>query len=539
MQKLRMTCAAVVLSAAAIAAFSTVVFAQWPTTCVDLNDIVEAHLGNDNNVGIYQRVFGDQAEAACQNDHRDDVRGVFAWAFDEADLATQTVLPDLAWPTDCVELNDIVEAHLGNDNNVEIYQRVFGDQAEPACRNDHGADVRGVFAWAFDQADRAPPAPTPTPTSAESASPTWMFAGDISEEDQTMLRDEMEAVRTWFSDQHGVEATGFTVLVGDTAEALAPNFRDVTGYDLSEFHVPAGLSGPFSQLPDPFVATADDGSPVLILIYGSNVFDRLKDSIAHEYFHMLQDELLAPRYQTSDVEPYWLVEGTAQYADHAYSQSRPGRRPFLGDRYTPYEDLGESMSRSESITPRHLESIATESAFRDGSVHPILAYSLAFAGADLLVEIAGEDSVVEFWKILQQRPTWQQAFEEAFGMGIEDFYDSFAEWLPEQIPSFVEIYVWLHWPGKETLPADELNRIRWNTSVGPDDVIAWPAGGMGWGGSTAEGAHTIVYTAGDSWTGKLGLWFDTDECTTASSWLVQGWRTDGSACRSYGVGVHW
>ena len=53
---------------------------EWPTSCVDLNDIVEAHLGNDHNVGIYQRTFGDQAEAACQNDHRNDVRSVFAWA---------------------------------------------------------------------------------------------------------------------------------------------------------------------------------------------------------------------------------------------------------------------------------------------------------------------------------------------------------------------------------------------------------------------------------------------------------------------------
>ena len=62
---------------------STPALAQWPTTCVALNDIVENHLGNHNNVGIYQRVFGDQAEQACQNDHRDDVRGVFAWAFPE------------------------------------------------------------------------------------------------------------------------------------------------------------------------------------------------------------------------------------------------------------------------------------------------------------------------------------------------------------------------------------------------------------------------------------------------------------------------
>ncbi len=144
------------LTAAAAFALASPVLAQWPTTCVDLNDIVEAHLGNDNNVAIYQRVFGDQAEQACQNDHRKDVRGVFAWAFDEGGGIEGTDLPDLAWPTDCVELNDIVEAHLGNANNVEIYQRVFGDQAEPACRNDHRGDVRGVFGWAFGRTTPQP-----------------------------------------------------------------------------------------------------------------------------------------------------------------------------------------------------------------------------------------------------------------------------------------------------------------------------------------------------------------------------------------------
>jgi cytochrome c553 len=125
---------------------------QWPTTCVDLNDIVEAHLGNDGNVGIYQRVFGDQAEQGCQNDHRDDVRAVFSWAFDQTAPSADAGTQDLAWPTDCVDLNDIVENHLGNDGNVEIYQRTFGDQAETACRNDHREDVRGVFGWAFDGA---------------------------------------------------------------------------------------------------------------------------------------------------------------------------------------------------------------------------------------------------------------------------------------------------------------------------------------------------------------------------------------------------
>ena len=74
---------ALLVAVAALILLATPALAQWPTTCVDLNDIVENHLGNDNNVGIYQRVFGDQAEQACQKDHRDDVRGVFAWAFPE------------------------------------------------------------------------------------------------------------------------------------------------------------------------------------------------------------------------------------------------------------------------------------------------------------------------------------------------------------------------------------------------------------------------------------------------------------------------
>ncbi len=140
---------ALLVAATTIALHVSPVFAQWPTTCVDLNDIVETHLGNHNNVGIYQRVFGAQAEQACQNDHRDDVRDVFAWAFADSAQTTAADAPDLAWPTTCVELNDIVENHLGNHHNVTIYQRVFGAQAELACRNDHREDVRGVFAWAF------------------------------------------------------------------------------------------------------------------------------------------------------------------------------------------------------------------------------------------------------------------------------------------------------------------------------------------------------------------------------------------------------
>ena len=72
---MRTRLASAVLLALLTAVVATgVALAQWPTTCVDLNDIAEAHLDNHGNVGIYQRVFGDAAEAACQRDHQHDGR---------------------------------------------------------------------------------------------------------------------------------------------------------------------------------------------------------------------------------------------------------------------------------------------------------------------------------------------------------------------------------------------------------------------------------------------------------------------------------
>ena len=56
---------------------------------------------------------------------------------------------------------------------------------------------------------------------------TWVFAGDVPDAHRLALREEMEAVRTWFYEQYGVAATGFTVLVGRDSEALTPVFNEV------------------------------------------------------------------------------------------------------------------------------------------------------------------------------------------------------------------------------------------------------------------------------------------------------------------------
>ena len=156
--------ASLLMAAIALVTFGvSIAHAQWPTTCVELNDLAEAAVGAHQNVGIYQRAYGDQAEAQCQHDHRDDVRRTFAWALGGAGEAVAGT-----WPTSCVALNDLAEAARGDPRNVGIYQRSFtGDaEAERACRTDHRRDVRRTFAWAIsDQTPEPVPEATPAPRS--------------------------------------------------------------------------------------------------------------------------------------------------------------------------------------------------------------------------------------------------------------------------------------------------------------------------------------------------------------------------------------
>ncbi len=65
----------------ALALIAPSVLANWPTTCVEANDAFEFAAGNHHNIGLYQRVYGAEAERFCQIDHGNDIRAAFGWAF--------------------------------------------------------------------------------------------------------------------------------------------------------------------------------------------------------------------------------------------------------------------------------------------------------------------------------------------------------------------------------------------------------------------------------------------------------------------------
>ena len=130
------------------------------------------------------------------------------------------------WPTSCVDLNDIVEEHLGRTGNVGIYQRTFGEQAEAACRNDHRNDVRSVFAWAIGGAPAPPPQQTPAPASPLVPPPAPQGTFSSPEEKQFVHLPGGSYV---FSMQYNFESFYSAQLIGLTDKTLFTSLAGGSG----------------------------------------------------------------------------------------------------------------------------------------------------------------------------------------------------------------------------------------------------------------------------------------------------------------------
>lgn len=141
---------------------------KWPTSCIDLNDIVEAHLGRTDNVGIYQRTFGDQAEQACRNDHLQDVRDAFAWAIPAS--PAETPAPMATTPDSSVRSHhywaQVRDAALQRGAPQAEAERIADHVIELTLQTNGGQAVAFINGTLPTVAYGIKPPPTPTPTPA-------------------------------------------------------------------------------------------------------------------------------------------------------------------------------------------------------------------------------------------------------------------------------------------------------------------------------------------------------------------------------------
>ena len=262
-------------------------------------------------------------------------------------------------------------------------------------------DWRAAFAIAFGigvedfhkqfeayRAEAFPPLPHLTDDLDE---PVLLFIGDVPAHTAVEIRSEFENVRQFFADRFKAEATEFTLYVARTVESAARALPNVG-------HI--------------YCSSVQDGRAIVTL-------DRCRSPFTLDYLYIGAMVLeLAPlesltvpaglSFSTSSSRaPAWASEGLVKYAAAAY-RAAAGRL-----------DIAEYRAREVNVAR------VTRESLRDQASYSGPTPSLSYLAVDWLVERAGEPAVFEYYRVLPSATSAAAAFESAFGLTLNDFYEQF------------------------------------------------------------------------------------------------------------------
>ncbi len=243
--------------------------------------------------------------------------------------------------------------------------------------------------------------------------PRLVFPGGASQVLQTRVREDLEAVLSFYREQYSIQADpDFTVYVAENVDALIQAYKDDgrevdDAYEASirvRWNSRGGWAGRSIVLTQSF--WPDDLS--------TSEIARGRSLLTHEYFHILQRQLSNGR-RAAD----WLVEGTAMWGQDEH---------WVMDDQLTWQDWREAMQSLITIFTPALQSfeIKPENGFWE--------YDLGWLAVDQLTTAAGPDSWVEFWRRLGFEASswgWRGAFQEVFGRSVEEFYADFETWQRE------------------------------------------------------------------------------------------------------------
>ena len=320
----------------------------------------------------------------------------------------------------------------------------------------------------------------------------------------------MERIRAFFNTNYGVEATGFTVIVGANRESMLALYERTTGRTLRRQNRLVG-----------WVTRMNDGEAVLGILLGQHELNESSPRGAmrlmpHEYFHVLQGYLTAqPEWGLHHRGPNWLVEGTALYA---HTQFAPDA--FAGHD-SPWLDLAFEQAKGNPALSGDLvlalEGIESYADFHSAEWY---AYPLSNLAVTFLSQQAESDAFVRYWSLLGQRATWREAFVDAFNISITDFYAAFDQWAKSTespVPKMVQLKFQLLWPGggpagfsvSDTFP-------KWQTDV---PYVRYSS-------NLKEGTVAILYPEGAKGAGRIALsWYADRGIEYALGWYKDGGLT--------------
>lgn len=238
------------------------------------------------------------------------------------------------------------------------------------------------------------------------AQPRIVLLDDVPIEERLALRAGWESAQRFQAEHFGVITSDFTVYIGEHYTSIADSYREAFGRDI----------------PSHQCATA----------WGRAVFIVLSTCInspfAHEYFHIVQQNLSAHDYRGT---PEWLYEGSAEYVEQLQIQS-------LGVPQHYREGVPRDRRQTDyvlwSALGRPLTDYADESL--EGSQRLTLNYGVGFLAVEKLVDEARHGALIDYFRLLASVGSWRAAFAQAFGMSVDAFYVAFEAHRLEVAPPF-------------------------------------------------------------------------------------------------------
>ena len=233
------------------------------------------------------------------------------------------------------------------------------------------------------------------------AEPVITTAGDVSDAIVAMAADELARLQS-FSDRLGADPVDYTLVLAD-GESYPDAIRRLMG-DRPEGWCSTSLTSPphrtglvIDTSSRCTAARAADGGHMA--------------SIAD--FHLTLTVRRLTTFRDWGRSPFWLDRGISAYAAHHY-EALTGRR------------TGRTVDRAAALrSTRTLGPLRDQSTSLDVRDHWEDVTRLGFLAAEWLADHAGETALLDFYRERHVSPSWQAAFEAAFGLTPDAFYAEF------------------------------------------------------------------------------------------------------------------
>ena len=253
-------------------------------------------------------------------------------------------------------------------------------------------------AFAAVRAEVFPPLPHLT---GEAVGPVTVFLGDVPLD----TRSAMSA-----------ESTGIYAMLTERFEADPFEYTFFVATDKQWFrHMALPLGGGY-WLSVGESSCSHVNTPAAVLMLTLRCIEAFPD-ILHRNLLRAGIDQIAPFSSLPAVEkdhsrrgPMWLQIGTELYTRHEYLEAA-GDMP---------NRLQAEFAFARRWAPQPLSSMETISAINAARYQ---AEALGFLAVEWLAELAGEPALFEYYRVLPSSSSWQGAFERAFGLTIEEFYE--------------------------------------------------------------------------------------------------------------------